>query len=164
MYFTSRRPQDVRKLVIVDIGPETSARATAGPPGPAEPDTWDSIEQAARYLHRGNPRPGIHYYRWVVSTSLVERPDGALRWKWHPSVKARRSPGDVDWWAVVRQIAPPALVLRGEHSPVLDRDVAERMVRELPRGQLVEIPDAVHTLHEDNPDAVLAALQSFLEF
>jgi pimeloyl-ACP methyl ester carboxylesterase len=164
MYFTSRRPRDVRKLVVVDIGPEISARAAAGPPGPPEPDTWDSIEQAARHLHRSNPRPGIHYYRWVVSTSLRARPDGALEWKWHPSVKQRRSPGDVDWWAVVRAIAPPALVLRGEHSPVLDPDVAERMARELPRGRLVEIPDAVHTLHEDNPDAVLAALQEFLEF
>jgi pimeloyl-ACP methyl ester carboxylesterase len=47
---------------------------------------------------------------------------------------------------------------------VLDRDVAERMAKELPRGRFVEIPRAVHTLHEDNPDAVLAALKSFLEF
>jgi pimeloyl-ACP methyl ester carboxylesterase len=164
MYFASRRPRDVRELVIVDIGPEISARAMAAPAGPAEPDTWESIEQAARHLYRANPRPGIHYYRWVVSTSLRQRPDGALQWKWHPSVKERRSTGDVDWWAVVRAIAPPTLVLRGEHSPVLDRDVAERMVRELPRGRLIEIPDAVHTLHEDNPEAVLAALRSFLEF
>jgi len=37
---------------------------------------------------------------------------------------------------------------------VLDRDVAERMATELPRGRLVEIPRAVHTLHEDDPEAV----------
>ena len=47
---------------------------------------------------------------------------------------------------------------------MLDRDVAERMAKELPRGQFVEIPHAVHTLHEDNPDAVLAALKGFLKF
>lgn len=164
MYFTSRRPRDVRKLVIVDIGPEISTRATAAPAGPPEPDTWDSIEQAARHLLRGNPRPGIHYYRWVASTSLKQRPDGALVWKWHPSVKERRSTGDVDWWSVVRSIAPPALVLRGEHSPVLDREVAERMAKELQHGKFVEIQNAVHTLHEDNPEAILAALREFLEF
>jgi pimeloyl-ACP methyl ester carboxylesterase len=55
-------------------------------------------------------------------------------------------------------------VLRGEESPILDRDVAEKMARELPKGAFVEIPRAVHTLHEDNPDAVLAALRSFLGF
>jgi pimeloyl-ACP methyl ester carboxylesterase len=56
------------------------------------------------------------------------------------------------------------LVLRGEHSPILDRDVAERMAKELPRGRFVEIPRAVHTLHEDNPEAVLTALREFLGF
>ena len=164
MYFASRRPDLVQKLVIVDIGPEISKRAALPSAGPPEPDTWESIEQAARHLHRANPYPGIHYYRWVVSHSLRQRADGALVWAWHPSVKERRSQADVDWWALLRAITPPTLVLRGAESHVLDRDVAERMVKELPRGRLAEIPRAVHTLHEDNPDAVLAELKTFLEF
>jgi len=162
MYFTSKRPDLVQKLVVVDIGPEVSKRAMVAS-GPPEPETWESIEQAARHLYRANPHPGIHYYRWVVSSSLRQRPDGALVWAWHPSVKERRSQADIDWWALLRSITPPTLVLRGEESTVLDRDVAERMVKELPRGRLVEIPHAVHTLHEDNPEAVLAALKDFLE-
>ena len=164
MYFTAKRPDAVQRLVVIDIGPEISKRAGAAPPGPPEPETWESIEQAARHLHRANPYPGIHYYRWVVSQSLRQRPDGALVWKWHPSVKARHSPGDVDWWALLKTITPPTLVLRGAESRILDRDVAERMARELPHGRLVEIPGAVHSLHEDNPEAVLAALKDFLGF
>jgi pimeloyl-ACP methyl ester carboxylesterase len=162
LYFTSRQPGRVQKLVVVDIGPEISARASAPSAGPPEPETWESIEQAAQHLLRGTPFPGIHYYRWVASHSLRARPDGALVWKWHPSVKTRRSTGDVDWWALLASVTPPTLVLRGEHSTVLDRDVAERMVKALPDGRLVEIPRAVHTLHEDNPEAVLAALRDFL--
>jgi pimeloyl-ACP methyl ester carboxylesterase len=162
MYFTSKRPDVVEKLVIVDIGPEISKRATAPSSGPPEPDTWESIEQAAQHLYRGNAYPGIHYYRWVASHSLRPRADGRLVWKWHPSIKERRTNPDVDWWALLRTITPPTLVLRGAESHVLDRDVAERMARELPNGRLVEITRAVHTLHEDNPDAVLAALDAFL--
>ncbi len=164
MYFAGRRPDLVRKLVIVDIGPEISARAAAAPPGPPEPDTWTSIEQAAQHLYRANPYPGIHYYRWVVSHSLRQTPDGSLVWAWHPSIKERRAAWDVDWWAVLAGITAPTLVLRGAESPILDRDVAERMAKALPDGRFVEIPRAVHTLHEDNPDAVLAALQDFLGF
>jgi pimeloyl-ACP methyl ester carboxylesterase len=164
MYFTSKRPDAVRKLVIVDIGPEISARAAQAPAGPPEPETWESIEQAAQHLHRANPNPGIHYYRWVVSSSLRQRPDGRLVWAWHPSIKERRSQPDLDWWAVLRAITPPTLVLRGAESPILDRDVALRMAKELPDGKFVEIPRAVHTLHEDNPEAVLAALKEFLAF
>src|SRR5713226_3846849 len=93
MYFTSKRPDLVQKLVVVDIGPEISARAAAAPPGPSEPDSWESIEQAAQHLYRANPYPGLHYYRWVVSHSLRQRPDGGLVWKWHPSIKERRSTG-----------------------------------------------------------------------
>src|SRR5262249_47865726 len=126
--------------------------------------TWTGAAQAARHLYRGNPYPGIHYYRWVVASSLRQREDGGLVWKWHPSVKARRPTDDVDWWAVLRSITPPTLVLRGAESPILDRDVAERMARELPHGRFVEIPRAVHTLHEDTPEAVLAALREFLQF
>jgi pimeloyl-ACP methyl ester carboxylesterase len=55
-------------------------------------------------------------------------------------------------------------VLRDAESTVLDRDVAERMVKTLPRARLVEIPRAVHSLHEDNPEAVLDALRDFLNF
>jgi esterase len=163
MYFAAKRPESVRRLVVVDIGPEISKRAMQSAGGPPEPETWDSIEQAARHLLRGNPYPGIHYYRWVVSHSLRARADGRLVWKWHPSIKERR-PGDFDWWGLLPSITTETLVLRGEESTVLDHDVAERMVKALPRGRLVEIPRAVHTLHEDNPEAVLAALREFLAF
>src|ERR1051326_1785293 len=162
IYLTAKRPDLVQKLVTVDIGPEISARAAAAPPGPPEPDTWESIEQAAQHLYRGNPFPGIHYYRWVASTSLKARDDGALVWKWHPSVKERRTQIEFDWWPALRSIKAPTLVLRGESSHILDRDVAERMAKELPNGRFVEIPRAVHTLHEDNPAAVVAALKAFL--
>jgi pimeloyl-ACP methyl ester carboxylesterase len=85
-------------------------------------------------------------------------------WAWHPSIKERRAQADVDWWSILRSITPPTLVLRGAESHVLDRDIAERMAKELPRGKFIEIPRAVHTLHEDNPEAVLAALKDFLVF
>jgi esterase len=162
MYFASKRPDAVQRLVIVDIGPEISRRASEAPAGPPEPESWDGIEQAAQHLYRGNPYPGIHYYRWVVSHSLRSRADGALVWAWHPSIKQRQAQPDIDWWGVLRAIPMPTLVLRGAESGVLDRDVAERMAKELPQGRFVEIPRAVHTLHEDNPEAVLAALREFL--
>ena len=163
MYFTAKRPDRVQKLVIVDIGPEISKRASQPSSGPPEPDTWESIEQAAQHLYRGNPYPGIHYYRWVASQSLREQ-DGSLVWKWHPSIKERRTTGGVEWWELLKKITVPTLVLRGEESTVLDRDVTERMVKALPQGRFVEIPRAVHTLHEDNPEAVLDALRAFLKF
>src|SRR5437870_7741196 len=57
MYFTSKRPDLVQNLVVVDIGPEISPRAAQVPAGAPEPDSWESIEQAAQHLYRANPYP-----------------------------------------------------------------------------------------------------------
>src|SRR4029450_1933791 len=81
IYFASKRPTAVQKLVIVDIGPEISKRAALAPAGPPEPATWESIEQAAQHLYRGNPYPGIHYYRWVAASSLRQGAGGAPGWE-----------------------------------------------------------------------------------
>src|SRR5437773_11474414 len=100
MYFAAKRPELVDRLVVLDIGPEISKKASAPSSGPPEPETWASIEQAARHLYRGNPYPGIHYYRWVATHTLRQRPDGALVWRWHPSIKVRPRQANVDWWDV----------------------------------------------------------------
>src|SRR5437867_2898957 len=89
------------------------------------------------------------------------------RRRWRPGVGAaseRQGGAAPSRTAVLRAITPPTLVLRSEGSHMLDRDVAERMAKELPRGRFIEIPRAIHTLHEDNPEAVLAAMRDFLGF
>src|SRR5262245_25804851 len=164
MYFAAKRPEAVQKLVIVDIGPQISARASQPSSGPPEPETWGSIEEAAQHLYRGNPYPGIHYYRWVVSHSLRQRSDGKIVWAWHPSVKERRTQSDIDWWALLKSIGSPTLVPRGADRPLPARHLPDRTPTPPPHRRFVEIPRAVHTLHEDNPEAVLAALKEFLKF
>src|SRR3989442_2201918 len=90
IYFTSKRPELIQKLVIVDIGPEVSKRAALAPAGPAEPDTWESIEQAAQHLYRGNPNPGIHYYRWSCRRASASAPTAC--WS-GPGIPASRNGG-----------------------------------------------------------------------
>ena len=140
IYFTSKRPELVQKLVIVDIGPEISKRAARRQPDRRSPRRGTASSRRRSISTAATRIRGIHYYRWVASTSLRQRADGALVWAWHPSVKERRSQLDIDWWAVLKSITAPTLVLRGESSTVLDRDVAERMGKELPHGRFVEIP------------------------
>src|SRR5438552_633175 len=89
-----RRLHPLDRVVVLGIGPQVSKRAMAPSSGPPAPETWESIEQGARHLYRGNPYPGIHYFRWVACWSLRARGVGRLVWKWHPSIKERRVMGD----------------------------------------------------------------------
>jgi len=156
-------PELVDRLVVLDIGPEISKKASAPSSGPPEPETWESIEQAARHLLRGNAYPGIHYYRWWRRRACARARMAGLVWKWHPSIKERRVMGDVDWWATIPRDQGAVLLLRGAESMVLDADVAQRMARELPRGTLVEIRAPSHAAR-GHPEAVLDALRAFLKF
>lgn len=65
------------------------------------------------------------------------------------------------YWEEWRSITCPVLVVFAEERD--DSEAAHRMVREQRNASLVEIPDAGHDLHLDNPSAWRAALVGFLE-
>ncbi len=47
-------------------------------------------------------------------------------------------------------------------TDLLTLETAQRMVRELPKGELVEIPSAGHMVFEDNPEDFITAVRKFL--
>jgi 2-hydroxy-6-oxonona-2,4-dienedioate hydrolase len=57
----------------------------------------------------------------------------------------------------------PVLVVRGGLDPICPQRWAEEMTRRLPRGQLVVLPGAAHAANFGAPDALVDAIQTFLE-
>jgi pimeloyl-ACP methyl ester carboxylesterase len=53
-------------------------------------------------------------------------------------------------------------VVRGGDSDVFAEATGLRMVELLPQGRFVTVPDAGHTVPQDNPAAFLAAVRPFL--
>jgi proline-specific peptidase len=108
-------------------------------------------QQVPLYFHRweGNERIGhelaadfakaepLHYF------NTVEFPTFDLR-------------GDL------RKIAAPTLVLVGDDDLIAGSVSADAMMRELPDGRLVTIPDSGHFLYIEQPEAFRAALTDFL--
>jgi pimeloyl-ACP methyl ester carboxylesterase len=68
----------------------------------------------------------------------------------------------VDCWDLLPRIAVPTLVVRGEHSRILDRDIARRMVKALPSATLDEIPGAHHHVTLDAPRALADCILAWL--
>ena len=56
----------------------------------------------------------------------------------------------------------PVLVVRGEHSKDLPKSIYEGMVSLLPHALGVEIRDAGHWVHFDQPEAFIRNLKNFL--
>ena len=70
------------------------------------------------------------------------------------------APGDAE--RILRDWAGPVLLVHGRREVAFPVGVARRLHAALPASTLVEIPDAAHMAHFDNPAAWLAAIRAFL--
>jgi pimeloyl-ACP methyl ester carboxylesterase len=168
--YAARHPDNVERLVIVDIAPETDSRGAARiTRGLQSADVFDDPEQAVQAARQANPRPPEAELRARVLNNLMQRDDGT--WTFRYDVRLRDgsgarvvpTPEEVEQtWASLRQITCPTLLVRGAESDILSPDNAERMLSSIPRCRLVEVPYSGHSVPLDNPRGFIQAVRTFL--
>jgi long-chain acyl-CoA synthetase len=67
-----------------------------------------------------------------------------------------------DGWEKLRQLRPPALVIRGYRDRVFERPLFERVAREIPRSEDVNVGASGHMVMLERRDAVNRAIDRFL--
>jgi pimeloyl-ACP methyl ester carboxylesterase len=60
------------------------------------------------------------------------------------------------------RLAVPTLIVRGSRDPIVPQRWAEDAARLLPRGRLVVVPDAAHTMTFTSPDALADVVRAFI--
>ncbi|MFI5399564.1 MAG: alpha/beta fold hydrolase [SAR324 cluster bacterium] len=170
MLYAHLHPEDVERLVLVDMGAGLPAaalnadfsRVTETPP----PKDFASPEEAMAYLGRIlklAPKPMIEE---SVVHGLRRKPDGRYTWKYDPALGGRPQPrpGTREWdlWEAVKTIRSPTLLLRGELSRVVSREIAQRMGEDMPDCRVEQIDRAGHALFTDRPEAFAASVGRFL--
>ena len=60
------------------------------------------------------------------------------------------------------KIAAPVLVVRGERDPIVSQAWAKRVAALAPRGHLVVMPGAAHTINRYQADALARTVEPFL--
>jgi esterase len=157
-------PQRLWALAIVDSRPaipaeRLSAMHRRGHRGPRRHDTLEAALRSFRLLPPDTTAaPALLEH--LARQGIVAR-EGRYLYRFDPACNGARRPADA--WPLLERIAVPTLVVRGEHSPVLPRGMAEEMLARLAKGRLVEIAGAHHHLVLDAPDAFAAALDAFLD-
>ena len=165
--YAGARPVQLARLVIVDIAPEIAAEGIQNiQQSVARSDVFDTVEAAFRRARADNPVPpeGHHYDR--VRASLMRTDEGKWTYRYD---RALRGPGSQrlrlavdEGWDAVASFNVPTLFIRGEHSPLLSRDVADKFVSIAKNSQLVEVPGSGHPVPLDKPEGFLDAVQTFL--
>ncbi|MCZ7527066.1 MAG: alpha/beta hydrolase [Acidimicrobiia bacterium] len=165
----ARRPDLVDRLVMIDIGPDSlSAGFAEELPtvlGAFAEASYTRPDEAVDEWLAGNPLAREPLVRHYVEQSLVAGDDGLLRWRFDAAGLVGFATGGVtegELWRAIDAITAPTLLVRGEHSPLLSRATAERVVSRLARGRLVEIPGGGHDLGVERPEAVATAVLDHL--
>jgi pimeloyl-ACP methyl ester carboxylesterase len=167
-------PQLVRKLVLVDVTPGVNAEKSKAIAdfvrGPATFPDFDALLQ--RTIEH-NPTRSVSSLRRGILHNAVQQPDGTWVWRYQRSVVGQfeeakpderdgQAPFHAHLWDALERIEVPLLLCRGmlEQSVVGDDDVAE-LLRRRPDAEIVEFPDAGHSIQGDSP---LELAQTIAEF
>ena len=90
---------------------------------------------------------------------ITER-EGRFLYRFDPRCNGTRKP--VDGWTLLPEIKAPTLLVRGELSPIMPQEMAERMAAAIPNAALVTMLGVYHHLVLDAPDAFSGILDDFL--
>ncbi|MGH7301992.1 MAG: alpha/beta fold hydrolase [Candidatus Rokuibacteriota bacterium] len=163
MSFAAWHPDRVSALVIVDSRPAIPTdrldRLRRRGERTLRPyPTREAAAQSFRLVPRetmADPALLAH----LGATGVVAR-DGAWVYRFDPASSSKRHP--VDAWTLLDRITAPTLIARGELSPVLPRDMADKLLGAIGNATLVEIPASYHHLVLDNPAGFVQELDKFL--
>jgi esterase len=166
MEYAGRKPAELARLVIVDIGPEIIASGSARiREGVQASDVFDSREAAFAAARAVNSVPPEAHHRHRIDNSLMRTEDGRWTYRYDRALRSGNTlrPRDAEGaWRSCAQIAVPTLLMRGENSDILAPEVAKRMMEVVPQASFVEIKGAGHPIPLDTPDAFLAEARVFL--
>ncbi|MCE7929361.1 MAG: alpha/beta hydrolase [Chloroflexi bacterium CFX7] len=162
----------LKHLVLADMGPQMAdqgargIRRTTGESRQA-PGFGTEAEALAHYaaMYPGAPRDFL--MRQVAAGLTLDEESGNLVFRFDPAIHEATGRGAIAeipyLWESLEHIKCPTLVIRAAKSKVLSPEIAAEMVRRLPDGRLVEIPDAGHQVPLHQPDAFARAVREFIE-
>jgi pimeloyl-ACP methyl ester carboxylesterase len=163
MGFAAWYPERVSALVVVDSRPllppdRIDRMRERGQRPPRLHASEDDAVRSFRLLPKETTAdPALLQH--LARAGLIHT-DGGYRYRFDPACYANRQP--VDCWPLLPRITAPALVVRGELSPILPADMAARLGASIPRAEVAEIKGAYHHLTLDAPDAFARVLDRFL--
>ena len=151
-------PHVVRKIVIVDTPAELPPNLLAMRDQQTEtdavpdPETFETFEE-------------------VIANGLAQyplTPESELRHaNYHNLISAElrrlNRHRQVDLYAYLRRVRCPPLLVRGQSSPLLTSEVAQKMVEVLPEARVVEVANAAHTVNADNAEAFNRVAAAFIQ-
>lgn len=171
LVFAGLHPEKVEKLVLEDISPEVALKGHEYYENLLNlvPTPFASREAAkaffqTEFLQKAKTRENAQILSQFLYANLYEQPDGAWDWRFSkPGIIASVvESGNQDYWKILTEIKRPTLMVRGEKSPEFSKAAYEKALHCSPLVSGVEISNAGHWVHADQPQLFTDVLKDFV--
>ncbi|GIL17602.1 MAG: hydrolase [Oligoflexia bacterium] len=173
LIFAHKFPEKVQKLIIEDIGPDANVGAIDRYKRMLDsvPTPFATKLEAKQFFMNEFPKLGFgdenaQTIGQYLHSNIEEKPDGTSDWRFSKdAIMATVIQGRAkEAWDELRTLTMPTLIIRGENSKELSPDVFKRMIVANPRIKGVEIANAGHWVHFDQPQEFLRIIKEFADF
>lgn len=163
--------QRLGHLVLMDMGPQMAKVGARGLKADMTakadvPPSSFAHEDALAFFGRQWPSLDEPSLQRLVQNALVQGEDGLYSNRYDrrlADITTKAAIPEINYlWDSLTRIQCPTLVMRGEHSPILDDEISARMVESLPDGRLHVFEDTGHSLPRLRPEKFADVLRSFL--
>lgn len=158
----------VHGLVVIDIGPTSLhgefATVLPGMLAMLGGASYPTVDHAVAEWMTMNPAALETPTRRFVEHGLRSRSDGQWVWRFDGRGLSRSALSLTtaeELWGVIDRVVAPTLLIRGNESPVLDREAATEMTTRFAHGSLVEV-NGGHDLAVECPTEVARLVANFL--
>jgi pimeloyl-ACP methyl ester carboxylesterase len=161
----------IKRLALVDMGPQMARTGAVGlkqdMTSKAErPPSSFTLDQARVFYREQWPSLDEPSVERLIRNSLIEGEDGMWSNRYDrrlADVTTKSAIPEIGYlWDSLARIHCPTLVMRGEHSPILDDEISSRMVRSLLHGCLYVFKDTGHSLPRLRPELFAAVVRAYL--
>ena len=160
----ARRPDLVRRLVIVDVTPGTDREKAApivafvsGPP------RFESFEEILERTVAFNPTRSVSSLRRGVLHNAHQLEDGSWAWRYdHDWSGGAGTRSFVDLWEDLAAVTAPVMLVVGGESGVTDDDDRAELRRRQPGARVEVVAGAGHSIQGDRPVELARLVEDFL--
>jgi pimeloyl-ACP methyl ester carboxylesterase len=154
------RDPRVKRLALVDIAPSSNQPETAVPPLPRHYDSMAAVKDTVRMLA---PRAAEAVVDREAFFSTRPRSGGGYERRMDPALLERWQFRGEDHWESLEKVDCDVLVVRAEHSPLLDAQTADQMVSRCRGASARVIADTGHLIPLERPQPLAGVLSEFLD-
>ncbi len=171
LQFAQNYPQRLMALVVEDIGPEGNPVAMQKTldlinmvPTPFADKRAAKVYLTTEFVEKLAGQDNAKVLGQYFYTNIETRTDGSADWRFaKEAILASLSAGHaISRWDVVRNLEVPTLFIRGESSEEFPRDEYQKVLASNSKIKGVEVKDAGHWVHSDQPLEFIKVLREFL--